>query len=367
MRDHQVSSARLVQEFRQRLRDLRTEVGSPAAADMIRAVKHTKGPRLHPSTLSEFLNDKRPTSLPGQDFVEAYVRACLRHRKDAPDEIERQVYGWLASRTGIVVSLGTPVTPADPVPAVPDPPPDLNLVCDRAELRAALDWLAGTGVEVPAGLPTADQWDSVMAQLSSADRVSWQAAYTRVRHHSCSGRRHRRLLFLAAAVVVVALVGVGLWLNTTPSVDSSIPCPAQGDGFTVLNHHSSMVINNQDRPRMGVVRGATVIGARYQPATPSDSFSSCLMTLRGNTPDGVRCLTSAAGDIVWAGCDDSAEQLWLEEPHWHDGTVQWDRLHLAARGDMCLQQSQSGGVGTPLKLVGCSTDWMQQWRLLSPG
>ena len=402
-----IPPTKLVLEFRRRLKDLRVEVGDPTGAEMIRALRNTKGPRLHPSTLSEFATDKRPTSLPGQDFVHAYVRACLRHRGDAPEEIDRQVYGWLASRTGVVVALGTSVTPVEEetpdVAAAPGPSADLNLVCDPAELGDALRWLVITSGREPSWvatglgkssawfedvlsgreLPSADHWAELMSLLSvdKGDLPAWQCAYERVKHHAgrcTAGATNRKpfVLIGAAAVVVLLVLGVGAYLwwdgdSRDAGADLAAqnnPCLRGGPGFTVLNHHSSMLVNNQDRPRMGMQRGVTEIGVRYRIAQPHEEHKSCLMTLRANTSSGQQCLTAGGGaDIVWQPCDDALPaQQWVQEPHWNDGQVQWDRLHSAADHERCLQQARSGGAGTPLALAPCSTNWLQHWRLLPP-
>ncbi|SDM29477.1 helix-turn-helix domain-containing protein [Allokutzneria albata] len=400
-----IPPTKLVLEFRKRLKDLRVEVGDPTGAELIRALRNTKGPRLHPSTLSEFATDKRPTSLPGQDFVHAYVRACLRHRGDAPEEIDRQVYGWLASRTGVVVALGTSVTPVEEEPPAPqeESSVDLNLVCDPEELGDALrrlistsgrepSWVAAGLGQSPAWLdnvlrgrelPSADHWAELMSLLSvdKADRPAWQCAHERVTHHAgrCTAGTPRRapaLLVGAAAAVVVLLVGGGAYLwwggdsrnASAELMEENNPCLRGGPGFTVLNHHSSMFVNNQDRPRMGMQRGVTEIGVRYQMAQPRDEHKTCLLTLRANTSGDPQCLTASGGpDIVWRPCNDALPaQQWLHEPHWNDGQVQWDRLHSAADPEQCLQQAKSGGAGTPLTLVACSTNWLQHWRLLPP-
>ncbi|WP_086829232.1 helix-turn-helix domain-containing protein [Allokutzneria sp. NRRL B-24872] len=371
---------------------------------MIRALRNSKGPRLHPSTLSEFTTDKRPASLPGQDFVHSYVRACLRHRGDSPEEVDRQVSGWLASRTAIVVALGTSVTPVEEQsPEVSEPSVDLNLVCDPAELGDALRWLVITSgrerswVATELGkspawfedvlrgreLPSPEQWSALMSLLSvdKGELTAWNAACARVRHHAgrCAARPTRRrtaVLIGAAAVVVLLVLGVGVHLmsgggSRDASADllsQNSPCLNGGPGFSVLNHHSSMLVNNQDRPRMGMQRGSTEIDVRYQLAQPHAEHKTCLMTLRAKTSNGPLCLTAAGGpDIVWQPCGDALPaQQWVEEPHWNDGTLQWARLHSATDPERCLQQAGSNGAGTPLALAACSTNWLQHWRLLPP-
>ncbi|MCP3804920.1 hypothetical protein NLX83_37210 [Allokutzneria sp. A3M-2-11 16] len=369
-------------------------------------MRNTKGPRLHPSTLSEFATDKRPTSLPGQDFVHAYVRACLRHRGDAPEEIERQVYGWLASRTGVVVALGTSITPVEEetpeAEGTPEQAVDLNLVCHPAELGDALRWLVITSGREPswvaAGLgkspawfenvlggrelPSADEWAEMLSLLSvdKADLTAWQRTYERVEHHAgrCTAvapkRRPALLIGAAAAMVLVVLGGAAyLWWggdsrDANAELAQNSPCLRGGPGFTVLNHHSSMFVNNQDRPRMGMQRGVTELGVRYANAHPHDEYKSCLLSLRANTSSGPQCLASGGGaEIVWQPCDDARRtQQWVHEPHWNHESVQWDRLHSAADPERCLQQARSGSAGTPLVLAACSTDWLQHWRLLPP-
>ncbi|WP_344884575.1 helix-turn-helix domain-containing protein [Allokutzneria multivorans] len=371
---------------------------------MIRALRNSKGPRLHPSTLSEFASDKRPTSLPGQDFVHAYVRACHRHRGDSPEEVDRQVHSWLASRTDVVVALGMSVTPVEAdSPEAPKPSVDLNLVCDPVELGDALRLrVTASGRErsrvatelgkgpawfedVLSGreLPSPERWAELMSLLSvsKGDLTAWHCAYARVQHHAarCAARPARRrtaILVGAAAVVVLLLLGVGTYLSSggdsrdanAELMSQNSPCLSGGPGYSVLNHHSSMLINNQDRPRMGMQRGATAIGTRYQLAQPHAEHKTCLMTLRANTSNGPLCLTAAGEpDIAWRPCDDALPaQQWVEEPHWNDGTSQWARLHSAADPERCLQQARSDGAGTPLTVAACSTNWLQHWRLLPP-
>ncbi|GAA0603933.1 hypothetical protein HPO96_18485 [Kribbella sandramycini] len=114
------SAVELTREFRQRLRDLRVEVGDPKAGVLITKLAPT-GLKLSPATLSEFASDKRPLVLPQADFVEAYVTACLRFRGDTPEEVRRQVYSWLNWRNGIAVTAGLPVAPVEEPDATEEP------------------------------------------------------------------------------------------------------------------------------------------------------------------------------------------------------------------------------------------------------
>lgn len=427
----------LVREFRRRLRDLRTECGDPSAAQMIRAIRSTSGPRLSPSTLSEFISDKRPLSLPSQQFVEAFVSACLRSRGDSAEEIVRQVWGWLSSRTGIVVALGTGLTtdpePCDhdrsatePAAGEGDGLPDPHLVCDPEELGTALramlrsaDHLSVTGedelaarLDIPRQhvsdildgqvILDAAQWDEILdlLQITHPQRGHWRTAGERVRRHalrcrcladhrhspvhqpaedSSTSRADARTRQRRAALVTVTVLGfaallmVALTSGLPRFTDSEnlllpgTPCPAGGEGMSLMNHHSKMYLNDGDRPQMGVRQASTALSAQYVDSATTALPRGCLYSVAPDDGDSDMCAqATATGDVTWGACDPQRDaHHWVRELHWNDGEVVWERWHLVQDQGLCLQQASSGGVGTPLSVAPCSSAWLQQW-LVTP-
>jgi len=92
------AAPRSVREFRQWLHALHVKAGKPAAAELRKAIRNIDELCLAPSTLSEFLNNNRPASLPQPDFVHAFVTGCLLHRgatrKAVDDELKRWDEWW---------------------------------------------------------------------------------------------------------------------------------------------------------------------------------------------------------------------------------------------------------------------------------
>lgn len=99
---------RSVQEFRQRLHDLHKLVGAPTNAELRQAVNGFSVPKLAAATLSEFLRDRRPTVLPRQDFVRAFVAGCLLHDKTPHETVIEELSRWDALWTTVVAGYGQP-------------------------------------------------------------------------------------------------------------------------------------------------------------------------------------------------------------------------------------------------------------------
>lgn len=103
---------RTISEFRQRLRALHADCGSPANAEIRRATRGVGVPQLAASTLSEFLSDIRPTSLPRQDFVRAFVAGCLLCSEASAETVQAETVKWDAWWLEVVASTGQPLVNA---------------------------------------------------------------------------------------------------------------------------------------------------------------------------------------------------------------------------------------------------------------
>jgi hypothetical protein len=116
-----------VQEFRRRLHELHRSTGEPTNAELRQAVTGFAVPKLAAATLSEFLRDLRPTVLPRQDFVRAFVAGCLLHDDTPHETVIAELERWDALWTTVVASYGqppirrlaAPVDGEEPAPTTP--------------------------------------------------------------------------------------------------------------------------------------------------------------------------------------------------------------------------------------------------------
>ena len=275
---------------------------------------------------------------------------------------------------------------------------------------------------------TSLRWDEILdaLRIEGPERGSWATAYDRVQHHSkkcqqgypqpCSsneaespdaattppqpgvaqrdvspsidpikGSTTRRrsvhaligVVGVALAVLIATVVVTTRSVPTTgpeafparvPALEPGTPCAAGGNGFSIENHHSGMVINNLDLPRMGLARSTTSVLVSYSP--PDEVGGGCMITFRSNPGENrISCLEvfDAGGrepEIVWRPCRGELNQKWSSEKHWNDGKVVWERFHSSRDSRLCLQQAFSGGVGTPLTAKACDSNWLQQWKVV---
>jgi hypothetical protein len=104
---------RTVQEFRSRLGELHRECGSPANAEIRRAIRCVNVPQVAASTLSEFFNGLRPTVLPRQDFVRGFVTGCLLHSGASMVTVTEALDQWDGWWSAVVASTGQPPIKVD--------------------------------------------------------------------------------------------------------------------------------------------------------------------------------------------------------------------------------------------------------------
>lgn len=309
-----------------------------------------------------------------------------------------------------------------------DPPPQ-----SEAELAAKLSvsrqqvnkYVQGRDI-------TSLRWDEILETLriEGPERGSWATAYDRVQYHSkkCKQRyehrgslsetespdasaiphqadfatqrdvllplgtvsehkTRRRSLSVAAVLVGMAVAAAVIGtvvvvtgsapttsaearpLGSGPALEPGTPCAAGGTNFSIENHHSGMVINNLDRPRMGLARSTTDISVTYRTLTASGG--GCLITFHAGSGehDGSCLEMSEVGgtelETVWRPCRDYLDQKWSSEKHWNDGQVVWERFHSGRNEKLCLQQASTGGVTTPLTVKACDNNWLQQWKVVN--
>lgn len=136
------SGADTPEEFLDALNRLRVWAGRPS----LRTLRDLARPAepLPTSTVHDVLAGRRLPRLPRLEFVEAFVRACLRAHGESGPAIESAVRQWreawrrLASvPRATPVVLPAPATP--PAPAVPDPaPPDATVAPRMARIASAV-------------------------------------------------------------------------------------------------------------------------------------------------------------------------------------------------------------------------------------
>ncbi|MGH3915937.1 MAG: hypothetical protein ACRDTC_21390 [Pseudonocardiaceae bacterium] len=107
-----------MRESRRRLHELHAACGEPSNAELRRVVCGFSVPRLAAATLSEFVRDIRPTVLPRQDFVRAFVAGCLLYSKATPEAVRDRLKQWDLWWIAVVTSSGQPpiavITPQEP-------------------------------------------------------------------------------------------------------------------------------------------------------------------------------------------------------------------------------------------------------------
>jgi hypothetical protein len=91
-------------EFRQRMRRLREDCGTPAQAEMRQAIATFNVDKLARATLSEFLNDVRSHHLPKWEFVRSYVAACLLHHGTPAADVSEQLRTWASWWSSLATS-----------------------------------------------------------------------------------------------------------------------------------------------------------------------------------------------------------------------------------------------------------------------
>jgi hypothetical protein len=111
-----------IADFRARLRALRAAAGDPSYA-ALGAAARGGGAMLAKATLSEFCRDVHPHRLPRQDFVRAFVRACLTCTGASTEHVDAEVARFDRWWTALVLDLGL----------TPPPPPAPTLGDQRAE------------------------------------------------------------------------------------------------------------------------------------------------------------------------------------------------------------------------------------------